>query len=101
MTPLRFVLIVAAVIVGLAVAHSALAQQVPCIPRADMGSGLKERYGEHLTARFLTDDSDALVEVFTAPGTWTIVVTNASGQSCMIATGQAWVIQGVPQGEEG
>lgn len=77
------------------------AAELPCLPRADLVAQLLSDYGESLSARFLTTDEKSLVEVYTASGSWTILVTDAAGKSCMIATGGAWTMQGVPQGEPG
>lgn len=77
------------------------APQIVCLARADMGAQLLEGYSEALIGRFLTAGDQTLVEVFTAPGSWTITVTKTDGQSCIIAFGAAWVMQGVPQGEPG
>lgn len=72
-----------------------------CMPRPDLVAQLRDGYGESLTARLLTQDEKALIEVYTAPGSWTLLVTDAAGISCMVGSGGAWVIQGVPQGEAG
>jgi len=106
MNPLRFLAIVVAVFATLALlswmlAVPAAAADVPCMPRADLVSQLRDNYGESLTARLLTQDEGALIEIYTAPGSWTILVMDAAGRSCMVGSGGAWVIQGVPQGEAG
>lgn len=77
------------------------AAELPCLPRADLVAQLLSDYGESLTARFLTTNGTALVEVYTAAGSWTILITDAAGKSCMIAASGAWTMQGVPQGEPG
>jgi len=75
--------------------------ETPCLPRADLVAELRETYGESLTARLLTLDARTMVEIYTAPGSWTIIVTDEAGQSCLVGVGGAWVMQGVPQGEAG
>lgn len=79
----------------------ASAQELPCLPRADLVAQLRETFGESLTARLLTMDGTTMVEIYTAPGSWTLLVTDDVGTSCMVGAGGAWVIQGVPQGEAG
>lgn len=82
-------------------AFPAAAQEVQCLPRADLVAQLRETFGESLTARLLTLDGSTMVEVYTAPGSWTLLVTDDVGTSCMVGAGGAWVIQGVPQGTDG
>lgn len=86
-------------VIACLLAFPAAAQDVQCMSRADLVAQLRETFGESLTARLLNLDGTTMVEVYTAPGSWTLLVTDAAGKSCMVGSGGAWVIQGVPQGE--
>ncbi|EYD70658.1 hypothetical protein [Limimaricola hongkongensis] len=52
---------------------------------------LADRYGESRQAIAL-DGANQVIEVFasTDTGSWTLLVTRADGQSCMLAAGQAF-----------
>ena len=52
---------------------------------------LAERYGESRQAIAL-DGANQVIEVFAsdATGSWTLLVTRADGQSCLLAAGQAF-----------
>lgn len=68
----------------------ATAQQA-CLVRDDVIKQLDKQYGEAITARGLTQTGEAMVELFAnKEGSWTLVVTDVAGQSCIIATGDAW-----------
>jgi hypothetical protein len=48
-----------------------------------------ERFNEAPTGRGVSNGH--MVEVWvSATGTWTVVVTSANGQTCMVASGHAW-----------
>jgi len=74
---------------GALIATPALAQ-VPCGPHAAILDHLDQRYGEKPHAIALTDQG-SLIEVVVSPaGTWTILVTQPKGPSCIVATGKQW-----------
>ena len=81
---------------------SAAAAQAVCLPRGQALQHLAAKYGEAPVARGVTGIG-SLLEVLAAPsgGTWTIIVTQPSGRSCLVAAGEGWrpVIRGA--GEEG
>lgn len=87
---------------GLAVfgAGSAAAQGGACGPHADVMERLEAAYGETLKSAGLAA-TGVLVETYASDaGTWTIVVTDASGQACLLAAGEAWqVAPTLPKGE--
>lgn len=68
----------------------AVAQTI-CLPRKELGKRLEQSFSEQPFAYGVTEDG-ALLEVFsTRDGlTWTLVITSASGQSCVLATGDSW-----------
>ncbi len=65
------------------------AQQV-CGQRTDVVSKLDSDYKESTTGMGLVNNG-SVVEVFASQsGTWTILVTQPNGVSCVVATGEAW-----------
>ena len=51
---------------------------------------LAERYSELVTARGVNSDQ-LLFELFTAEGgSWSFIVTNPSGRSCILGSGEGW-----------
>jgi hypothetical protein len=82
---------VTALSVGFFLIASAAMAQTRCNSRDGMLKYLAEQFKEVPIARGLTTEGPVL-EVFTdAEGeTWTIVVTDAQGVSCAVATGTDW-----------
>ena len=72
--------------------QAALAAQ--CAPREQVVAGLATGFDEVRRGAGLTAAPDGraqVVEIFTsASGSWTIVVTRPDGQTCLVASGQAW-----------
>lgn len=71
-----------------------------CVAREGLVRVLAERYGEHESGRGLTA-SGQLVELFRNPRTesWTLVLSDQSGRSCVLFAGGAWqgtVLPGSP-----
>jgi len=66
-----------------------LAQEGVCTTHANMVSQLLRKYGETLVYRGLSLDGALMTESYAsqATGTWTIVVTRATGQACMVLSG--------------
>lgn len=62
-----------------------------CGQRAQIVERLAERYGEHRTGRGLAHNN-GLVELFASEetGTWTILITLPTGETCMVAAGDFW-----------
>ncbi len=64
--------------------------QAACGDRAKMITHLGATYSEQPVAMGLTS-SGAVIEVLTSPsGTWTFLVTEPSGLTCMVASGEGW-----------
>ena len=65
--------------------------QTVCLSRKVLGTQLERTFSERPFAYGVTDDG-ALLEIFsTRDGlTWTLVITLANGQSCVLATGESW-----------
>lgn len=62
-----------------------------CLPRPVMVEGLASKYGEYVTSRGLGGDG-MMIEMYASPetGTWSVVVTSASGLACLVASGTAF-----------
>lgn len=75
---------------GLLTIHVAQAAQDRCAPRTELVKVLASKYQESQQALGLISEK-ALLEIFaSAKGTWTLVVTNTQGVTCVIAYGEAW-----------
>ncbi len=74
--------------------------QAACGDRAKMITHLGANYSEQPVAIGLTS-SGAVIEVLTSPsGTWTFLVTEPSGLTCMVASGESWEsLPIIPAGE--
>ncbi len=72
-------------------AGSAAAQQKPCGERDQIVSRLNDKYGEARTSRGLSHNN-GMVEVYASEetGTWTILITLPSGETCLVAAGDFW-----------
>ncbi len=70
-------------------ATSVFAQTV-CGPRDKFVSHLAKKHAEQTTAMGLASNG-RVVEVLSAEnGSWTIIITEPGGQSCVVAAGEAW-----------
>lgn len=60
-----------------------------CAPRASVVERLASKYGESRQSMGL-GANNSVVEVFASPesGSWTITVTNPTGVTCLVASGQ-------------
>ena len=67
------------------------AAQSACSPRTDVVGHLAKKYGEAPVAIGVTNKG-GLVEVLTSNdgNTWTIIVSQPNGTSCMVAAGEGW-----------
>ena len=67
------------------------AQEV-CLIRGDAIEQLDKQYGEKVIAQGLTKNGKAIFELFVSDsGSWTAIVSNPAGHSCVIATGDYWL----------
>ena len=76
---------------ALVVPASMASAQQNCAPRETVVKRLAARYGE--TRRTVgRGQDDTIIEVFASAisGTWTMTVTTTDGQTCLIASGQAF-----------
>jgi hypothetical protein len=64
--------------------------QPPCAEREALLRGFAERYGEVPHSIAMTDRG-TLLEVLVSPaGTWTMLVTQPAGPTCIVASGREW-----------
>jgi hypothetical protein len=65
---------------------------LPCAERVDIARHLERRFAEVPVAIGLQADG-RLLEVFASPaGSWTIVISTARGVSCVVSSGQGWLM---------
>jgi len=97
-------LILAGCVVG-ATGLASSAHAMNCAMRDNVVERLSSVYAEQLTAGGLQTgrSSQNMVEVWSSPetGTFTVMLTNASGVSCIVASGTNWfhdAVAVVPEG---
>ncbi len=80
-------------------ARQAAAQDV-CVLREAAVQHLEQNYDERIVGRGLARAGKTMVELLTSDGgTWTIVVTNVNGETCVLASGEAWTNSTARPGE--
>lgn len=80
----------AALMTVAAMAHPAAAQMFNCAEHSKVVEFLGSHYSETLVAVGLINEG-AILEVYVAAsGSWTMLVTNVSGRSCVVFAGQNW-----------
>ena len=79
--------------------NAAGAQYQYCVEHGDLVAHLSEKFQERQFAFGLIGHM-AIMEVFVAEtGTWTIVVTDVAGRSCIVAAGDNWENVMIPAGQ--
>ena len=68
-----------------------LAIAAPCAYRADFLAIFDDKFDEAPVSMGLMTDGRVLEVLTSEKGTWTIIVTKASGESCGLASGEAWM----------
>lgn len=64
--------------------------ELMCAPRDEVVKQLGAQFSETAVSRGLTGDG-MLLEVFASPqGTWTAVLSEPTGVSCLVSGGEAW-----------
>ncbi len=99
MARLPLVFLVSGLVLGApspASARSPIAEML-CSPRSALEHRLAMQFRAQRTAVGIRD-ADSVLEVWTEPATgdWTMIVTYASGTSCIVAMGSAWEMRGEP-----
>jgi hypothetical protein len=91
-SPRRAFIAICALTLGALLARAALGEGQPCGDRTSILTRLGERYGETRRGAGLMADVGVL-EIYSNPdtGSWTILLTNPNGLTCLIAAGEGWV----------
>ncbi len=63
---------------------------LPCGSRTTMAATLERNYKEMPVSVGRANDGNVVEVYLSATGSWTIVITNPAGKSCLIAAGEAW-----------
>lgn len=93
---IRMVLLTLAISATAAQASSPIADVI-CEPTDRMHDKLAQQFGESRTASGVRGP-EQVMEVWTADdGGWTLVVTYATGTSCIVAMGEHWMPEAPPQ----
>ncbi len=80
------------VILILAAAIRPVAAQEACVLHDAALQQLSKTYGEHVAGRGLTADGKKMIELLTSEGgSWTLMVTDVHGNTCMLAGGDVWM----------
>ncbi|MER8506026.1 MULTISPECIES: hypothetical protein [unclassified Mesorhizobium] len=70
--------------------NAASAQYQYCVEHGDLVAHLAENFQERQFALGLIGQ-EAVMEVFVADsGSWTVIVTDVAGRSCIVAAGENW-----------
>ncbi|MFY0620289.1 MAG: hypothetical protein JXQ89_01200 [Pelagimonas sp.] len=81
----------AALVFGMAAIAPPVFAQSSCAPRDIVVDRLKDKYTEHMVGGGLAGGSSgsAVVEIWSSEqtGTFTVLITNARGMSCIVASG--------------
>lgn len=87
----RHAALAAALIGGLTATAMPAAAQSMCFSRTQAIENLKSNYGENISARGLSTDGKVMYELLTSEnGSWTLLMTHADGQTCMVGSGENW-----------
>jgi len=79
-----------ALLVCVAAAPAFAQGELMCAPRDDVVKQLGAQFSETPVSRGLTGDG-MLLEVFASPqGTWTAVLSEPTGVSCLVSGGEGW-----------
>ncbi len=74
--------------------------QTVCGERAKFLTHLDNTYSEHPVAIGLTSSGEVLEVLTSTSGTWTFLVTNPSGRTCIVASGEGWeTLPVIPAGQ--
>ncbi len=69
----------------------ALAIAAPCAERAKFLAYFDDKFDEAPVSMGLMTDGRVIEVLASEQGSWTIIVTKASGESCGLASGDAWM----------
>ncbi len=86
--PLKFAAVLAAIALSSGVSEVSAA--MPCGAHDVVAKSLNTKFKEARRIMGVVN-ARAVMEIFMSPqGTWTVLVTDTAGTSCIIATGQDW-----------
>lgn len=86
----RVLAVLGIVAASLAATGPANAQQ-GCVARETARDQLEKRFDEQVVGRGLANSGKAMFELFVSEkGTWTVVVSEPNGRSCIVASGESW-----------
>ena len=74
----------------LLVSQSPAQAQMLCGERNNFLKHLGQNYKEAPTAMGLTSTGKVIEVLTSEKGTWTIIITDPDGKSCLVAAGEAW-----------
>ncbi|MEQ9642089.1 MAG: hypothetical protein RIM84_18845 [Alphaproteobacteria bacterium] len=98
MKSLTLTTVIAATMVPLST-QAAHAQRV-CAPTAEIAQQLENKFEEQAVGRGLTPGGDAMFELFVSnSGSWTVLISDPSGRSCVFAVGDNWHGTPLPSGD--
>ena len=63
----------------------------PCAERAEFLAYFDDKFAEAPVSMGLMTDGRVIEVLASEKGSWTIIVTKASGESCGLASGEAWM----------
>ncbi len=87
---MRIIFSLIAVAVLFLSASSANAEQL-CAPRNKAVMQLDEQFGEMVSGRGLAVNGKRMIELFVSEkGSWTVLVSDPNGRSCVMASGENW-----------
>ena len=66
-------------------------QRPNCGPHAEMKEGLQTRYKESRRGLGLISPTAVMEVYFSEAGTWTVLITDISGNSCVASSGTFWI----------
>lgn len=70
--------------------QAAKARQV-CAPHEKAALQLEQKFNEQVVGRGLTPNGKSMVELFVSQsGSWTVLISEPNGRSCVVATGESW-----------
>lgn len=86
----RILKAVSAGLIFLLSVQAANAQQA-CRVRTEAVVQLERQYDEQVAGRGLAANGQRMLELFVSEtGSWTLLVSDPSGRSCVVASGEAW-----------
>lgn len=74
----------------------ASAQAGFCAPHAELVATLERKYGEHVVIEGVTKTGLVLIVYASNSGTWSVIMANPTGLTCMIASGVGYKPTALP-----